>query len=100
MIGLNYRLLGHVFGQKRIRGAVWRLVRRGVQDALYGLSNALKAIVTDKVGTLRRVVGSGCQGSRGMFQADFRHGFFWKINRKSFIHAKYRDYKFVKYMRE
>lgn len=63
MIGLNYRLLGHVFDQKRIRGAVWRLVRRGVQDALYGLSDALKATVTGKVGTLRRVVGSGCQGA-------------------------------------
>lgn len=56
MIGLNYRLLGHVFDQKRIRGAAWRLVRRSVQDALYGLSDALKATVTDKVGTLRRVV--------------------------------------------
>lgn len=54
MIGLNYGLLGHVFDQKRIRGAVWRLVRRGVQDALYGLSDALKATVTGKVGTLRR----------------------------------------------
>ena len=26
MIGMNYRLLGYVFDQKRIRGAVWRLV--------------------------------------------------------------------------
>lgn len=55
MIGLNYRLLGHVFDQRQIRGAVWRLVRRGVQDALYGLSDALKDTVTGKVGTLRRV---------------------------------------------
>ena len=35
--------------------------RRSVQDALYGLSDALKATVMGKVGTLRRVVGSGCQ---------------------------------------
>lgn len=69
MIGLNYRLLGHVFGQKRIRGAVWRLVQRGVQDALYGLSDALTATVVGKVRTLRRVswewrTGSwvGCYG--------------------------------------
>ena len=100
MIGLNYRLLGYVFDQKRIRGAVWRLVRRSVQDALYELSDALKATVTGKVGTLRRASWEWVSGSRGMFQADFRHGFFWKINRKSFIHAKYCDYKFVKYMRE
>lgn len=46
---MNYRLLGYVFDQKRIRGAVWRLVWRGVQSALYGLSNALKATVTGKV---------------------------------------------------
>ena len=64
MIGLNYGLLGHVFDQKQIRGVVWRLVRRSVQDALYGQSDALKATVTGKVGTLRRVVGSGCQGVR------------------------------------
>lgn len=70
MIGLNYRLLGHVFGQKRIRGAAWRkLVQRGAQDALYGLSDALKATVVGKVRTLRRVswewrTGSwvGCYG--------------------------------------
>ena len=54
MIGMNYRLLGHVFDQKQIRGVVWRLVRRSVQDALYGLSDALKATVTGKAGTLRR----------------------------------------------
>ena len=52
---MNYRLLGYVFDQKRIRGAVWRLVWRGVQDALYELSDALKATVTGEVGTLRRV---------------------------------------------
>lgn len=96
----EYRTIAHVHSQERIRGAAWRLVRRGVQDALYGLSDALKATVTGKVGTLRRVSWEGLSGSRGMFQADFRHGFFWKINRKSFIHAKYRDYKFVKYMRK
>lgn len=55
MIGMNYRLLGYVFDQKRIRGAVWRLVWRGVQDALYELSDALKATVTGKAGMLRRV---------------------------------------------
>lgn len=60
MIGMNYRLLGYVCDQERIRGAVWRLVRRGVQDALYELSDALKATVMGKVGTLRRAVGSGC----------------------------------------
>lgn len=49
MIGMNYRLLGYVFDQKRIRGAVWRLVWRGVQDALYELSDAPKATVTGKV---------------------------------------------------
>ena len=54
MVGLNYRLLRHVFDQKQIRGAVWRLVWRGVQDALYELSDVLKATVTGKVGTLRR----------------------------------------------
>lgn len=63
MIGLNYGLLGHVFDQKRIRGAVWRLVRRGVQDALYGLSDALKATVTGKVGTLRRASWECVPGS-------------------------------------
>ena len=69
MIGMNYRLLGHVFDQKQIRGVVWRLVRRSVQDALYGLSDALKATVVGKVRTLRRVswewrIGSwvGCYG--------------------------------------
>ena len=46
---MNYRLLGYVFDQKRIRGAVWRLVRRSVQSALYGLPDALKATVTGKV---------------------------------------------------
>lgn len=38
------------------------LVQRGVQDALYGLSDALKATVVGKVRTLRRV-GSGGQGA-------------------------------------
>lgn len=65
MIGLNYRLLGHVFGQKRIRGAVWRLVQRGVQDALYGLSDALKATVVGKVRTLRRVSWECVSGKLG-----------------------------------
>lgn len=65
MIGLNYRLLGYVFDQKRIRGAVWRLVRRGVQDALYGLSDTLKATVTGKVGTLWRVSWEWVSGSWG-----------------------------------
>lgn len=46
-----------------------KLVQRGVQDALYGLSDALKATVVGKVRTLRRVswewrTGSwvGCYG--------------------------------------
>ena len=38
------------------------LVRRSVQDALYELSDVLKATVTGKIGMLRRV-GSGYQGS-------------------------------------
>ena len=59
MIGLNYRLLRHVFDQKRIRVAVWRLVRRSVQSALYGLPDALKSTVTGKVGTLRSELGVG-----------------------------------------
>lgn len=63
MIGMNYRILGHVFDQKRIRGAAWRLVRRGVQDALYGLSDDLKATVMGKVGTLRRVSWKWVLGS-------------------------------------
>ena len=65
MIGLNNRLLGYEFGQKRIRGAVWRLVRRGVQDALYGLSDALKATVMGKVGMLRRVSWERLSGNWG-----------------------------------
>ena len=65
MIGLNYRLLGYVFEQRQIRGAVWILVRRGVQDALYGLSDALKVTVMGKVGTLRRVSWEWVSGSWG-----------------------------------
>lgn len=65
MIGMNYRLLGYVFDQKRIRGAVWRLVWRGVQDALYELSDALKATVMGKVGTLRRVSWEWVSGKLG-----------------------------------
>ena len=65
MVGLNYRLLGYVFDQRQIRGAVWRLVRRGVQDALYGLLDALKATVTGKVGTLRRVSWERLSGNWG-----------------------------------
>ena len=65
MIGLNYRLLRHVFDQKQIRSAVWRLVWRGVQDALYELSDALKATVTGKAGTLRRVRWEWVSGSWG-----------------------------------
>ena len=49
----EYRTIAHVHSQERIRGAVWRLVWRGVQDALYELSDALKATVTGKVGPLR-----------------------------------------------
>ena len=64
MIGLNYRLLGYVFDQKRIRGAAWRLVRRDVQDALYGLSDALKATVMGKAGTLWRASWEWMPGSR------------------------------------
>lgn len=59
MIGMNYRLLGYVFDQKRI------LVWRGVQDALYELSDALKATVTGKVGTLRRVSWEWVSGKLG-----------------------------------
>lgn len=65
MIGMNYRLLGYVFDQKRIRGAVWRLVRRSVQSALYGLPDALKATVTGKAGTLRRARWEWVSGSWG-----------------------------------
>ncbi len=65
MVGMNYRLLGYVFDQKRIRGAVWILVRRSVQDALYELSDALKATVTGKVGTLRRASWEWVSGSWG-----------------------------------
>lgn len=65
MIGLNYRLLGHVFDQKRIRGAVWRLVRRGVQDALYELSDDLKATVTGKVEGWDVAKGELGEGVRG-----------------------------------
>ena len=65
MIGMNYRLLGYVFDQKRIRGAVWRLVWRSVQSALYGLSDALNATVTGKVGTLRRVSWEWVSGELG-----------------------------------
>lgn len=49
MNGSEYRAITYVHSQKRIRGAVWRLVRRSVQDALYGLSDVLKATVTGKV---------------------------------------------------
>lgn len=45
----EYRTIAHVHSQERIRGAVWRLVRRSVQSALYGLSDALKDTVTGKV---------------------------------------------------
>ena len=62
-IGMNYRLLGYVFDQKRIRGAVWRLVWSGVQDALYELSDALKATVTGKTVTLRRASWECVSGS-------------------------------------
>lgn len=65
MIGMNYRLLGYVFDQKRIKGAVWRLVWRGVQDALYELSDALKATVTGKVGTLRKASWECVSGKLG-----------------------------------
>lgn len=51
----EYRTIAHVHSQKQIRGAVWILVRRSVQSALYGLPDALKATVTGEVGTLRRV---------------------------------------------
>ena len=69
MIGLNYRLLGHIFNQKRIRGAVWRLARRSVQSALYGLSDALKVTVMGEgrdaaegeLGVCVRELG-GCHG--------------------------------------
>ena len=62
MIGMNYRLLGYVFDQKRIRGAVWT-IWRSVQDALYELSDALKVTVTGKAGTLRRVSWEWLSGS-------------------------------------
>lgn len=97
MVGMNYRLLGYVFDQKRIRGAVWRLVWRGVQDALYELSDALKATVTGKVGTLRRVSWERLSGALGWIKM---HQFKKKISRKSFVYAEYRDCKFVRYMRE
>ena len=61
----EYRTIAHVQSQERIRGAVWRLVRRSVQDALYGLSDALKATVTGKVGTLRRVSWEWVSGELG-----------------------------------
>lgn len=38
---------------------------RGVQDALYELSDALKATVTGKVGTLRRVSWEWVSGKLG-----------------------------------
>ena len=65
MIGLNYGLLRHVFDQERIRSAVWRLVWRGVQAALYELSDALKATVTGKAGTLRRASWERLSGELG-----------------------------------
>ena len=41
------------------------LVWRGVQDALYELSDALKATVTGKAGTLRRMRWEWVSGSWG-----------------------------------
>lgn len=32
--------------------------------------------------------------------AEIWQKFFWKISRKSFVYAEYRDCKFVRYMRE
>ena len=61
----EYRTIAHVHSQKRIRGAVWRLVWRGVQDALHELSDALKATVTGKTGTLRRASWECVSGELG-----------------------------------
>ena len=79
---MNYRLLGYVFDQKRIRGAVWRLVWRGVQDALYELSDALKATVMGKAGTLRRASWEWVSGKQRNVSGRFSKRFFLENQQK------------------
>lgn len=78
----EYRTIAHVHSQKRIRGAVWRLVWRGVQDALYELSDALKTTVTGKVGMLRRVSWEWMSGEQRNVSGRFSTRFFLENQQK------------------
>lgn len=78
----EYRTIAHVHSQERIRGAVWRLVWRGVQDALYELSDALKATVTGKAGTLRRASWECVSGKQRNVSGRFSTRFFLENQQK------------------
>lgn len=78
----EYRTIAHVHSQERIRGAVWRLVRRGVQDALYELSDALKATVMGKAGTLRRASWEWVSGKQRNVSGRFSTRFFLENQQK------------------